>query len=287
MPSPIVSLRRLLRRLDTDIGFGITPRRVAVVMLLGMVVVNIGNALAVARQPSLAEADPSDGRGWLLLVRENNPSTWFTSVSLLAAAVAVMLVAATHSKGSYERRRWLQLAVVPAVLSLDEVASVHERLGRLFDGSGLLFYSWVLPAAVLIAATVAFFARFLWRQGPYVRWLMVVSGALTAGGGVGVEAFNGLLDERGQKGLIYHAMTAVEENFEMLGVAVVTVGLVHLAGRRGLRVTAQVVETEDLVTEDLVTEDLVTEDLVTEDLVTEERSLEIVTPSPPARSLSE
>lgn len=218
------------------IGLGLTTARVAWVAGAALLVLNLLNAWAFVQRP-WQDADPSDS-GWLLMAFEGNPSTWFTSIALLAAAVACLLLAMTEQPGSVARRRWRQLAVVPAVLSLDEVSELHERMGATLDFEGNpLTYSWVLPGLLVVAILAALFARFVLSQGDGVRTILVTAAGTVIGGGIVVEAINGELDGRSTATWIYLLSTTVEENLELVGILLVVVGFVEVATRRGLRLS--------------------------------------------------
>ena len=218
------------------LGLGVTTARVAYVAGAALLVLNLLNAWAFVQRP-WQDADPADS-GWLLMAFEGNPSTWFTSMALLAAAATCLLLAMTEEQGGVARRRWRQLAVVPAVLSLDEVAELHERMGAALDFAGNpLTYGWVLPGLLIIAGLAALFARFVLSQGDGVRGILVTAAAIVLGGGIVVEAINGELDGRSTAAWIYLLSTTIEENLELVGILLVVVGFVEVATRRGLRLS--------------------------------------------------
>ena len=67
-------------------------------------------------------------------------------------------------------------------MSLDEAIEIHEHLGGLVEGRGLLFFSWVIPAFVVVGALGLAFSRFLARLEPIDRRRFVLAGALYVGG---------------------------------------------------------------------------------------------------------
>jgi hypothetical protein len=220
--------------LEGDVGLGITTNRVALVGLAALALVNLGNAAMIASRPWRTPGASQDA--WLLLGMESNPSTWLSATFMVAAALACLLLSLTEEPGSSPRTMWRRLALVPLLLSIDEVAELHERLGGLEMG-GPIHYSWVVPGAVLVAVLGALFARFVWGQGPAVRNLLVASAGIVVGGGIVLETLNGQLDESQAPAAIYMLSTTVEENLEFLGVLVLVVGLVEIAARRGLRLS--------------------------------------------------
>jgi hypothetical protein len=160
---------------------------------------------------------------------DNNIPTWYQSFLLLFAAFFLGIIAFVKWKmHQFSSRAWLMLSLIFLGLSIDEVACIHERAGYLlrkvpsFSGlsslSGFLYYEWVIiyiPLTLLVAIA---FARFVWRLPPDVRRLMVLSGVLYVGGGIGVEMFAALQHStQGQENLTYALLTLCEESLEMAG----------------------------------------------------------------------
>ena len=197
----------------------ISARFVVGVALIGVAMVNIANGLAVAFRPW----EDSDRVGvetaeWLLLVSENNPSTWLASILLALGACISLMVARVGPRS--QRIGWYGVAGFLALLSLDEAASIHERLGVLFgsDGGGGLTYAWVLPGAALLAVVMVPFTGFLRRLDATLRRQLVSATAVFLSGGLVVEAIAGWWDGReGSDNIAYHLISAVEENLELLG----------------------------------------------------------------------
>ena len=87
----------------------ISARFVVGVALIGVAMVNIANGLAVAFRPW----EDSDRVGvetaeWLLLVSENNPSTWLASILLALGAGLSLMVARVGPRS--ERIGWYGVA---------------------------------------------------------------------------------------------------------------------------------------------------------------------------------
>ncbi|UOY03602.1 hypothetical protein [Blastococcus sp. PRF04-17] len=165
---------------------------------------------------------------WMTLFDVNseaNVPTWF-SVALLAAAGAAAVGPGLLSRSAAPGRSrfFLGLAVVLLLLSLDEMAGIHERLGALgavvAGGSGLHFV-WVVPgaaAAVLLLAGLVLGGRSL---PSLIRRRLSFAAAVYLTGALVVEAVSGqVLAAHGDRAG-YLVVTAVEELLEMLGVVLV------------------------------------------------------------------
>jgi hypothetical protein len=104
------------------------------------------------------------------LATENVVAAWYSSMLLLTVAVAA-IVAWRIDRARGESRLhtgWLGVAVIFLTLSLDEIGSLHERIGmvRRFDGRAL---GWVYVLAVPIAAVAALMTAFAWLHLRRIR----------------------------------------------------------------------------------------------------------------------
>lgn len=162
---------------------------------------------------------------------ESNGATWWNAVLLLTVvALALTALVLTTSAARVSRMSWLGIALAAAYLSLDEVASLHERLGRPMGQWAtsrdiwLPTYAWIFPGAALAALGILVAIR--WsrtlpsdqRRGLLIALGVYFSGALL------MEGANGILRRRGYD-LAHLVGTSVEETLEMAGciLAIATV----------------------------------------------------------------
>jgi hypothetical protein len=168
-----------------------TRRRVRALVLAA---VAAGGALFLAATLVSAEDDgghstASSALAQLNLLRENNLATWWSSMVLLA--ISLLCAAAWRADrrparegGPVLRLGWLFLVGVFALLSLDEVGSLHERIA---DDPALAIGSpsadWValltLPIAAVALLMVTFSLANL-RRRPLPFALLILSVALFA-----------------------------------------------------------------------------------------------------------
>lgn len=209
------------------------PRLVLAYLGAAAVLVMVGSLLAVLAYELL------DFSALLRLDADAEKSVpaWFQSGLLLLNASLWMAVA--HSERGVRRRAlpWLLLGLVFLVGSVDEIISAHEELTEplrgAFGTSGLLYYAWVIPGAVLAAAVTLVVARPVLSLPPSVRRLIIVAGALYVAGVMGVELVGGLIaDTSGEDGLGYRLSTQVEEALESAGLVTLAYGLVTLLALR-------------------------------------------------------
>jgi hypothetical protein len=213
------------------------------VLAAGIVSIALAGSWAVLSRHALPDYP---GRGTFielfLVNRELNVPTWFSSVLLLVAAVLAGLIAwLTHREEGHMVRRWAGLSLILLYVSMDEVASIHDRyLGNLnpFPDEGILFYGWVVPAAVLVLLLVVAYARLVFRLPIAVRRLTILAAALFVGGALGLELIQSALDAdaQGPGTLGYDVIAGVEEILENAGTLVFVVALLRYIGLRYPRI---------------------------------------------------
>lgn len=151
---------------------------------------------------------------------EQSIPTVFSTLLLLACAILLAGIAAGADR---HRRRWWLLAAVLAFLALDEAVGFHEAsvppLRRLLEADGLLYFTWVVPAALLVAVLVPAFRPLLRDLDRRQRGSLVAGTALFLGGALGLELVEGWMTQEhgaGYGGLI--PVATAQECLEMTGV---------------------------------------------------------------------
>lgn len=157
---------------------------------------------------------------WLLrqifdVDEEDSFPTWYSSMALGLTAV----VLAWHAWGNRARAQqegliaWRGLAVGFLLLSVDEIAGVHETLNTVTD------FSWAVPGAGLCLVLGLIYLRFLWGLPRRTAVAFIIAGAVFVGGAVGVELLTEPFEENDALDTLpYNIWTAVEESMEMGGV---------------------------------------------------------------------
>lgn len=181
--------------------------------IVAIIIVNILNAYAIVTGPFIS------GRGWFLLNQESNPSTWL-SVIMLAGVALLAGVCAVIDRAD-RKRFWLLAALSLLAMSLDDAATVHERIGggvdSTADTSADLSYLWVIPwagLAVIIGVV-------LWRLRPRLpaatRNLLAGGAALGIGAAVILEVVATKTVNSGGSTTAKLTLYSVEENLELIG----------------------------------------------------------------------
>jgi hypothetical protein len=163
---------------------------------------------------------------------EGNIPTWFASATLLAAAgLAAWIGSLTRARGGRDPGHWRALAALLAAASVDEVAKLHEHLGRLqplLDTHGPVYFAWVIPGSLVTVGLVLLFARFHHRLPVRTRRGLALATALYFTGALVVEALGGWRAEiMGMNNMTHSLIATVEEVLELAGVAVLIVTLLE------------------------------------------------------------
>ena len=172
---------------------------------------------------------------WVDVNHEGSIPTWYATITLASCALMLGVIAidAAQRRKPYPRQ-WAALAVIFALLSLEEILGVHsEATGRLrsivsiTEGPG---YAIALAVIALIglAAVALLFGRFyLQLPSKWRRWFTI--GALIYVLGVFASDAVGdyLISAAGDATLAYDIVLTVEEALEMTGVLIFIVMLLE------------------------------------------------------------
>lgn len=208
-----------------------------------VVLVTLANLVGIAMAPWEGDGFASGTAEWLLLANENNPPTWLASMLFLLAAGAAALCAAAAP--SEDRRWWWATGLLLTLFSLDEVASMHEKLDDYLniDTDALpdfLGYGWVIPGVVILAGIATLFFRFVRRQPHATRAGILVGMGVIVLGAVGVEIVAAWWDSKnGRDNAGYYLISTVEETLEMVGSLILLATLGAHAARGATRFFVQ------------------------------------------------
>ena len=160
--------------------------------------------------------------------QERNIPTFFSVfLMLIIVFILVAITIQNRMQGKEHSVSWAILAFGFMFMSYDEAFQVHEELTSpvrelLGEGSlGIFYFSWVIPAIILVFILALFFFRFLFKLPSQTRIQFLLAGFLFLGGAIGLELLGGRYDELyGRLNFTYSMLTAVEEGLEMTGLIV-------------------------------------------------------------------
>lgn len=165
---------------------------------------------------------------------EGNFPTWYAALLLAGCGLTLLLIAAgARQSGAAYSRHWGLLGAIFLYMSVDEAVELHEQLGELVELHGVLYFSWVVPAAVLVLLLGVAYLRFLLHLPARTRWRFVLAGALYVGGALGLELPLGFWAERaGRDNLVYGLIDWVEETLELVGASLFLCSLLGYLGEQ-------------------------------------------------------
>jgi hypothetical protein len=182
---------------------------------------------------------------------ERSIPTWFESVLFLFCSMLLAVVTlAKRQRNDRYSLHWGVLSIILLLLSLDEVASIHEAIGQQSERllhyttgltpSGAIKFFWVVPGAIFVLIVLLAYLRFLADLPQTTRRLILFAGALFVLGALGIEmltaqvvsssggianwiesASGGIVGRETASAIptiLKGLQTSVEEMFEMLGL---------------------------------------------------------------------
>lgn len=215
----------------------VVPVRISVlvrVVLWVYAVLQVGNLMALWLWHETGRDYAMGFVPFHLFEMESNFPTWFQVVLLLITSL-MLWVCSYSIFGGNNRMDLLRirvLAILFLLLSLDELAMVHEKLvpvvGTILPQQGVLYYGWVVPGVLLFAGVGLFMLPLLLRLEKDLLCHFIAGGILFVVGAVGMEIVSGLIaQDVGEANWSYSLLSTVEETLENFGVLVFLRGLLR------------------------------------------------------------
>jgi hypothetical protein len=194
---------------------------------------------------------------------ERSIPAWFESLQFLLCSILLAVIAvAKRRRNDRYSLHWSFLSIILLLLSLDEVASIHEAIGQQserllhsitgFTPSGAIKFFWVVPGAIFVVVVLLAYLRFLADLPRSTRRWFVFAGALFVLGALGLEMLSAQVSSSsssiadwvasssgGMVGperasaipkILKGLQTCVEEMFEMLGLTAFVYALLAYIG---------------------------------------------------------
>jgi hypothetical protein len=117
----------------------------------------------------------------------------------------------------------MALSAIFVALSVDEIASFHERsidsLRAALGANGLLYYPWVLIGGACALAVLLIYLPFLRRLPARTRILFLIAGSIYVIGALGMEMIGGWhASKHGVDNLTFATLAHIEEGLELAGM---------------------------------------------------------------------
>jgi hypothetical protein len=192
-------------------------------LLICAIILILSGAISAAVQ---AHATHPTAKGLALkfdLDSENTVPAWFSSTCLFLCALTLGFIAAAQwDDARGHGPRWVQVAILFVLLSLDEAASFHEKLARpmsnlLYKGE-FIVWAWVIPCSIFGVLFLLTFSKFLMQLPLKTRRSFIVAGLIFCSGCIGMEVIGAdPVAARETFNFPYLLMVITEESLEMLG----------------------------------------------------------------------
>lgn len=213
------------QRQETHLRIEINPKVVLKGFLLLIIFLMFANFAAVIFQLNFYHYDVYRLTHLFTFDDETNIPTFYSSLALFFCAALLSIIAAAHKRNGFSSLPWFGLAAVFLLLSIDEAASVHEKLTipfrDLLNTSGFLYFAWVIPYGIAAALFCSLYIRFLLRLPKKTMFLFIASGATYISGAAGFEMISAYRAySHGVNDLIYSLITTCEEFLEILGIVI-------------------------------------------------------------------
>lgn len=166
--------------------------------------------------------------------------TWYAAVSILSCALLLSWIGLVKKRsGDSYARYWLILAVIFALISLDEVMQLHElsiqHIRNLLDVGGFFYYAWIIPAGIFVFALALVYFKFWLHLPTRTRLLFLLAAGLYLGGTLVVEAISGQYHWLyGTQNIGIALLTTLEECMEMMGIVVFLYSLLDYISRNAV-----------------------------------------------------
>lgn len=173
------------------------------------------------------------------LGHEPSVASLYSSMALMAcSAILFVITFAVWRAADRFMRHWFGLAIVFALLAIDETIMVHEMVDTVMhDWTGLggpLYFAWVIPGGLFVLVFALSYIRFLLHLDATTRRRFVAAGAMFVAGAIGMEMVAGMLADSsiGLESVAHTVSQTVEETLEMLGVVLFMYALLDYLGSR-------------------------------------------------------
>ncbi len=231
-------------------NFKINPKRVLLCLFVAIGLLFIAQIGVIYLELSQAEGIYRKIIKLFDLSAERNIPTFFSVLLLFTSGVLLICIALyrKHKKMSY--LYWLCLASIFFFLSTDEMISIHEQLRdpihETFNTTGLLYYAWFIPYAIIAGLVGILYIRFLQRLPKHITSRIILAALVYGIGAIGLEAMGGWYHELvgNNENLTYYMISTAEEIMEMIGAALFVYAFLRYIEHqyRGVHVS---LETED------------------------------------------
>jgi hypothetical protein len=168
---------------------------------------------------------------------EQSVPAWLTSLLLAGAAYSAFRVAMLISSS---QKRWMLLAAILLLASVDETIAGHERLTspvrEATNSSGLFHTAWVIPAIAVGVVLLPAYLKLVWELPAAFRQRFLIGATLYLGGAIVLEMIGGgLVADSYGFGPATEFFVILEESAEMAGAGLTAITMLRLLSHEQLK----------------------------------------------------
>ena len=150
-------------------------------------------------------------------------------ILLLLGSTGLLAILGMTVRDRHHRVRWLGMSGVFALLTIDEMTYMHQRLSDAlhdaFGTNGPIRFAWIVVYIPLVIALAVVYWPF-WRKLPNpLRTQLLVAAILFGGGSGGIEVVKAELFDDNHWKLTYGLVAALSDSLEFLGLALLFTAL--------------------------------------------------------------
>lgn len=164
---------------------------------------------------------------------ESNIPTFINSLMLFIPSILLGFIAVWKlSIRDKYRFHWALLSFIFLLLSIDEVATLHERLIKpmraIFGAEGIFYFAWIIPGIIAILVFLFSYLTFFLHLEKKFKLLFFLSLAVYLTGVIGGEMVSGYFaSTMGLKNFTYAVVASLEESVEMIGCSFIIYSLLE------------------------------------------------------------
>jgi hypothetical protein len=158
---------------------------------------------------------------------ESNIPTFINSLLLFIPSILFAFIAVwKFSVRDKYRFHWALLSFIFFLLSIDEVATLHERLIKpmraIYGAEGIFYFAWIIPGMIAVGVFLLSYLTFFLHLERKFKLLFLFSFAVYISGVIGGEMVSGYFAASlGLKNFTYAMVASVEESVEMVGCSLI------------------------------------------------------------------
>lgn len=226
----------------TPLYFNIQPFLIATILMCTIAILIVLHSFVMVCWLTKAcgiAMGPINRAGYLFdLNREMNVPTWFSVLQLFVTACALAVAAWIQRVKKLPTTAWWGLVAIFLYMSLDEATDMHglwRADGYIIPGTTHQFFSWIIPATVLVIIVGVIYIRWLIALPRRTALLFFIAGVVYVTGALVFEGIGAVLADETFFNTSYLVVSTIEEALELSGVLIMLYAVFDYLQRQGVK----------------------------------------------------